>query len=189
MFTKVADGLVYCYSDRSKTTGTAVKKTKEGTWFITAQHKVDRDFPQASKIYVKEDRRRETKVYESSIVVVPEERELDLLMFFVPGLKTKYVYKKFRAPYRYEETWVFGFRGGAGKVPGAPGYVTEYFTDRKFAFSSASGWYGSSGSPLITRDEEVLGICVRMANQSTDTLFVSGKVVKEFIDKALRGRK
>lgn len=191
MFVRMSDGIVYCHSDRSKTTGIAVKRTKEGTWFVTAGHKADKDFPQSSKIDVKMDRGRKTKMYVSSnsSIVVPDERELDLMLFFVEGLRTKYVFKKFRAPYKYEENWVFGFRGGAGKVPGSVGYATEYFTDRAFAFTSASIWYGCSGAPVVNRWGIVLGLAVRMANQSTDGLFISGDVVKEFIDKALKERK
>jgi len=186
MFMKVGDGLVYCYSTPSKTTGTAVKKTKEGTWFITAQHKVDRDFPEASKIYIKENRKRNTKVYKATNVIVPDNRGLDLLLFFVPDYKAKHVFKTFRTPYLYEETWVFGFRGGADKVPGSPGFVASYAIDDRFIFSSASIWYGCSGSPVINRYGEVLGISVQMAGiSSTDTLFISGKIVKEFIKVSL----
>ena len=189
MFTKVADGLVYCYSTPSKTTGTAIKKTKEGTWFITAQHKVDRDFPEASKIYIKEDRERNTKVYKATEVIVPNNRGLDLLLFFVPDYKAKHIFKIFRAPYLYEETWVFGFRGGADKAPGSPGFATGYAINSQFIFSSASIWFGCSGGPVINRKGEVLGIAVRMAGvSSTDTLFISGKIVKEFIKKALEGK-
>lgn len=186
MFVKVSEGLAYSYSDGSKTTATAVKKVEDGTWFVTAQHKVDRDFPQSSVIDVKMERTREAKVHTSSKIIVPDERGLDLLLFFVPGLKTKHVFKKFRDPYLYEETWIFGFRGGADKVPGSPGYVTDYFANRKYAFSSASIWFGNSGSPVLNREGEVLGLAVRMAEDSTDSLFIPGKRVKEFIDKALK---
>jgi len=191
MFTRVADGIVYCHSDRSKTTGVVVKTGLTGSWVVTAGHKVDIDFPQASEIDVKVDRNQETKMYTSleDSIIVPDERGLDLLLFFVPGLKTKYVFEKFRDSFRYEETWIFGFRGGAGKVPGSPGYVTAYFVNRKYAFSSASIWFGCSGSPVLNRKGEVLGLAVRMAEGSTDTLFISGGVVQEFIDKALKGRK
>ena len=185
MFMEISKGLVYCYSTPSKTTGTAVKKTKEGTWFITAQHKVDRDFPEASKIYIKENRERNTKVYKATEVIVPDNRGLDLLLFFVPDYKAKYIFKRFRTPYLYEENWVFGFRGGADKVPGSPGYVTEFAIDDRFIFSSASIWYGCSGSPVINRQGDVLGIAVQMAGNSTDTLFISGKIVKEFIKVSL----
>jgi len=186
MFMKVSSGLVYCYSTPSKTTGTAVKKTKEGTWFITARHKVDRDFPEASEIYIKENRERNTKVYKATNIIVPDNRGLDLLLFFVPDYKAKHIFKTFRVPYLYEETWVFGFRGGADKVPGSPGYVTEFAIDDRFIFSSASIWYGCSGSPVINRQGMVLGIAVQMAGaSSTDTLFISGKIVKEFIKVSL----
>ncbi|MCK4497183.1 MAG: trypsin-like peptidase domain-containing protein [Candidatus Aenigmarchaeota archaeon] len=191
MFVGVAEGIAYAHSDRSKTTAVAVKRTKEGTWFVTAGHKADRDFPQSSKIDVKMDRGRETKMYTSlnSSIIVPDERGLDLLLFFVEGLQTKHVFKKFRAPYKYEENWVFGFRGGAGKVPGSTGYVTEYFTDRRFVFTSASAWFGCSGAPVVSRRGEVLGLAVRLVNESADGLFVSGSTVKEFIDKALKGQR
>jgi len=189
MFMKISEGLVYCYSTPSKTTGTAVKKTKEGTWFITAKHKVDEDFPEASKIYIKENRDRKAKVYKATNIIIPNNRGLDLLLFFVPDYKAKHVFKRFRAPYLYEETWVFGFRGGADKVPGSPGYVTEFAVDNNFIFSSASIWYGCSGSPVINRQGEVLGIAVQMAGtSSTDTLFISGKIVKEFIKEVLEGK-
>ena len=189
IFKKVSQGLVYCYSTPSKTTGTAVKKTKEGTWFITAKHKVDSDFPEASNIYIKENRERDTKVYKATNIIVPDNRGLDLLLFFVPDYKAKHVFKRFRAPYLYEETWVFGFRGGADKVPGSPGYVTEFAINDNFIFSSASIWFGCSGSPVINRKGEVLGIAVQMASASSaDTLFISGKIVKEFIKKALEGK-
>lgn len=189
MFTRVSDGIVYCHSDRSKTTGIVVKRTPKGSWVETAQHKVDRDFPQSSKIDVKMERTQAAKVYRATEIIVPEDRKLDLLLFFVPGLKTKHVFKKFRDPYRYEETWVFGFRGGADKVPGGGGFVTDYVVAPEFVFSSAATWYGNSGSPVLVRDGVCVGVAVRMANQSTDTLFVSGVAVKEFIDKALKGRK
>jgi len=186
MFIRVGKGLVYCYSTPSKTTGTAVKKTKEGTWFITAQHKVDRDFPEASRIYIKENRDRETKVYKATNIIVPDNRGLDLLLFFVPDYKAKHVFKRFREPYQYEESWVFGFRGGADKVPGSPGFIVNFAIDDRFIFSSASIWYGCSGSPVINRDGDVLGIAVQMAGtSSTDTLFISGKIVKEFIKVSL----
>lgn len=186
MFMEISKGLVYCYSTPSKTTGTAVKKTKKGTWFITAQHKVDRDFPEASRIYIKENRERNTKVYKATEVIVPDNRGLDLLLFFVPDYKAKYVFKKFRTPYLYEENWVFGFRGGADKVPGSPGFVASYAINDKFIFSSASIWFGCSGSPVINRQGDVLGIAVQMAGiSSTDTLFISGKIVEEFIKVSL----
>lgn len=191
MFVKMADGIVYCHSDRSKTTGVVVKKTSTGSWVVTAGHKADKDFPQSSKIDVKANRQRGTKMYTSleGSIVVPENRGLDLMMFFVKGLKTKYVFKRFRAPGIYEENWVFGFRGGAGKVPGSSGYVTEYFTDQDFVFTTASLWYGCSGAPVVNRQGVTLGLAVRMANQSTDGLFISGSVVKAFIDKVLKERK
>jgi hypothetical protein len=188
MFTRVSDGLVYCYSDKTKTTGTAVKKTKDGTWFITSEHKVDADFPLASKIYIKENRERGAKVYESTKIITPEQQGLDLLLFFVEDFKAKYVFKTVRPPYKFEENWVFGFRGGADKVPGSAGYVTSYFADRRFVFTSASIWFGCSGSPVLNRDGEVLGLAVRMAEGSTDGLFIDGKIVKEFIDNALKSQ-
>lgn len=192
VFKRMAAGIVYCHSDRSKTTGVIVKKTSTGSWVVTAGHKVEMDFPQASRINVKVDREQGTKMYTSleGSIIVPENRGLDLVLFFVEGLKTKYVFKKFRAPYKYEENWVFGFRGGAGKVPGAPGYVAGYFVGGGFVFTSASIWYGCSGAPVVSRQGEALGLVVRLANPpSTDGLFISGKFVKEFIDKALKGRK
>lgn len=189
LFTKVGEGLIYCYSDRSKTTGTPVRQTKDGTWFVTAQHKVDRDFPEASKIFVKKDRRRGTEVYKATTIITPENRELDVLLFFVPDLRVKHVFKEFRDPYRYEETWVFGFRGGADKVPGSPGYVTDFIIDSRFIFSSASIWRGCSGAPVINRQGVVLGLAVRTIEDSTDTLFISGAVVKKFIDESLEDRK
>jgi len=192
MFGRIANGIVYCHSDSSKTTAVAVKKTKEGTWFVSAGHKVDIDFPQASKINVKIDRKREAKMYTSleGSIIVPENRGLDLMLFFVEGLKTKYVFKKFKAPYEYEENWVFGFRGGAGKVPGSAGYVAGSFIDGRFVFTSASVWYGCSGAPVVNRWGETLGLVVRLAHHpATDGLFISGDVVKEFVNKALKGRK
>jgi len=190
MFTRMADGIVYCHSDRSKTTGVVIKKTKIGSWVLTAGHKADRDFPQSSRIDVKLNRHRETRMYISleNSIIVPEDRSLDLMLFFVEGLKTKYVFKKFRTPIRYEENWIFGFRGGAGKVPGSSGYITEYFTDRKFVFTSASLWYGCSGAPVVTREGEIIGLAVRMANQSTDGLIISGESVNDFIKKALKNK-
>ena len=187
MFIRLSDGIVYCHSDRSKTTGVVVKKTSTGSWILTAGHKADRDFPKSSKIDVKADRERKTKMYTSlsNSIIVPEDRGLDLMLFFVKGFKAKYVFKKFRTPYLYEENWVFGFRGGAGKVPSSAGYVTEYFANRQFIFTSASVWRGCSGAPVISRKGEVLGIAIARANDASDGLFISGKVVKEFIDRAL----
>lgn len=187
MFVRLSDGIVYCHSDRSKTTGVVVKKTSIGSWILTAGHKVDRDFPKSSKIDVKADRERKTKMYTSlnNSIIVPEDRGLDLMLFFVEGFKTKYVFKKFRTPYVYEENWVFGFRGGAGKVPSSAGYITEYFANRSFIFTSASVWHGCSGAPVINRQGEVLGIAIARANNASDGLFISGQVVKEFIDGAL----
>ncbi|MBA7682378.1 hypothetical protein ES703_90728 [subsurface metagenome] len=188
MFARMADGIVYCHSDRTKTTGVVVKKTSTGSWILTAGHKVEMDFPQASKINVKVDRGRGSKTYISleGSIIVPEERGLDLVLFFIEGLKTKYVFKRFRVPYQYEENWVFGFRGGAGKVPGSVGYVAGYFVERGFVFTSASVWYGCSGAPVVNRRGDALGLIVRLANPpSTDGLFVSGKLVKEFIERAL----
>lgn len=192
MFRRIAYGIVYCHSDSSKTTAVAVKKTREGTWFVTAGHKVDIDFPQASRISVKVDRKRGSKMYTSleGSIIVPENRGLDLMLFFVEGLKTRYVFKKFKIPYEYEENWAFGFRGGAGKVPGSAGYVAGSFIDGRFVFTSSSAWYGCSGAPIVNREGEALGLVVRLANvPATDGLFISGDVVREFIDKALKGQK
>lgn len=192
VFKRMAGGIVYCHSDRSKTTGVVVKKTSTGSWVVTAGHKVDVDFPQASRVDVKVDRERGSKMYTSleGSIIVPEDRGLDLMLFFVEGLKTKYVFKKFRAPYKYEENWVFGFRGGAGKVPGSVGYVAGFFVNGSFVFTSASAWYGCSGAPVVSRRGDALGLVVRLANHpASDGLFVSGKFVKAFISKALKGRK
>ena len=185
MFCKVEKGIVYVYSGNSKTTGFAV--SKDG-WYITAGHKVDIDFPEANEIYVKLDRLLpKQEIFKTTQIIVPSP-DLDLLLFKI-DYKPEFYFKKFRKPMLYEEAWIFGFRGATNKVPSSVGYITTNVAKPSLLAISTDLVGGNSGSPIINRKGEVLGVGVKLFVVSGDGLFISGDIVKEYIDKNLRERK
>jgi len=182
LFVKVSSGIVYCYSGSSKTTGFFV--SRDG-WIITAGHKVDRDFPKANVIYVIFNRRNKSEVLTSEVVVIA--KGLDLLGFKV-DYQPKFYFKDFRDPHLFEECWIFGFRGVADLVPSGPGYVTYNTSRTAMLYCTARIYFGNSGSPVINRKGEVLGVAVE-GYKNWDTNFIPGSLVKAFIDSLRSDKK
>ena len=180
MFNRVANGIVYCYSGISKTTGIFV--SKDG-WILTAGHKVDRDFPTAHPIHVKLTREGDSTVFQST-QIIPPTPEWDLLLFKI-DYKPKFYFKRFKRSYFFEENWVFGFRASSGKVPSGVGYVTFNMLYPNLLLTTASAVAGNSGSPVINRWGVVLGI-VTKGYPFGDTLFIPSNIVKEYIKKNLK---
>jgi len=185
LFSKIGEGIAYAYSGNSKTTCFAI--SKDG-WYITAGHKVDRDFPKANEIYVKQDRTLPNQeIYKATQIIIPPP-ELDLLIFKI-AYTPKFYFKRFRKPVMYEEAWIFGFRGATNKVPSSVGYITTNIADSSLLVISTSLISGNSGSPIINREGKILGVGVKVFTISGDGLFISGDIVKEYIKKSLNGRK
>jgi len=180
MFNKVKNGIVYCYSNGSKTTGFFV--SKDG-WILTAGHKVDKDFPAAHPIHIKLTREKDGKVFQSTKIIAPVQN-WDLLLFKT-DYKPKFYFKKFKKPYFFEENWIFGFRATSGKVPSSSGYVTFTMAYSNLLLTTASAMKGNSGSPVLNRYGIVLGIVTR-GYEFGDTLFISSGIIKEFIKKNLK---
>jgi len=175
LFVKLMSGVVYCYSGSSKTTGFFV--SKDG-WILTAGHKVDRDFPRANKIHVIFNRHQTIEALESSNIIIA--KGLDLVAFKI-NHQPKFYFKEFRNPRLFEECWIFGFRGVADIVPSGPGYVTYNTHKPAMFYLTARIYFGNSGSPVINRKGEVLGVAVE-GYKNWDTNFIPGKVVKTFIE-------
>lgn len=180
MFNKVEQGIVYCYSGNSKTTGIFV--SKDG-WILTAGHKVDRDFPNANPIYVKLVRVSNATVYQST-KILPVARGWDLLLFKI-DYKPKFYFKRFSKPYLMQENWVFGFRSTSGKVPSGAGYITHNTRTPELLLTTASIIYGNSGSPVLSREGKVLGILVR-GYPFGDGFFISSVVVEKYMKDVLK---
>lgn len=180
MFNKVKGGIVYCYSENSKTTGFFV--SRDG-WILTAGHKVDRDFPAAHPIHIKLTREKSGEVFQSTKIIVPV-RDWDLLLFKI-DYKPKFYFKKFNQPILFEENWVFGFRAGSGKVPSSSGYITFNMVHPNLLLTTAPTTRGNSGSPVLNRYGNVLGI-VTKGYDFGDSLFISSNIIKEFIKKNLK---
>lgn len=180
VFTKVKDGVVYCYSDGSKTTGIFV--SKDG-WVLTAGHKVDKDFPAAHPIHVKLTRETDGEVFRSVKIIIPP-ADWDLLLFKIDH-KPKFYFKKFKRPFLFEENWVFGFRASSGKVPSSAGYVTFNMLDPRLLLTTASVVQGNSGSPVLNRWGAVLGIVIR-GYDFGDGLFIPSNIIKDYIEKNLK---
>ena len=180
MFIKVQRGIVYCYSGNSKTTGIFV--SKDG-WVLTAGHKVDRDFPDAHTIHVKLIRTSDAKVFKST-KILPLAKGWDLLLFKI-DYKPKFYFKRFIIPHLLQENWIFGFRLTSGKVPSNLGYITHSVDFPNLLLTTASIIFGNSGSPVLSRDGNVLGILVR-GYQFGDGFFISAMVVKEYIKTHLK---
>lgn len=175
MFNRVQDGIVFCYSGSSKTTGIFI--TKDG-WVLTAGHKVDRDFPAANPIYVKLTRTTGAKVYKAT-KILPLAEGWDLLLFKI-DYKPKFYFKGFEKSRPQQENWLFGFRMNSGKVVSGVGYIS---TDTKFPrllLTTSPTISGNSGSPVLSRDGKVLGI-ITMAYTFGDGLFVPSSIVKVYI--------
>lgn len=178
---RISDALVWCYSANSKTTGIFV--SKDG-WIITAGHKVDLDFPESDEIHVKLERTRNATVFKSQKIISPKP-DLDLLLFKI-NYKPKYYFKKFKKPYLFEESWALGFRGHLGKCVSSPGYVTVYLPRLNLLASTVRIESGNSGSVLINREGEALGIVVLRTADTKDALFIPGHIVEEFIKSELK---
>lgn len=178
---KISEGIAFCYSGDSKTTGFAV--SPDG-WYITAGHGVDKDFPQSQKISVKLERKRDAKVYEAERIISPP-LNTDLLLFKI-DYSPKYYFKTFSKPHLFEENWIIGFRGESGKVASPAGYATH---DVKFPFfvrTTARAMYGQSGGPVINRKGQVLGVAVLINTVSLDCLFVPSQVVEKYIEENIK---
>ena len=180
MFVKASRGIVYCYSDGSKTTGIFV--SKDG-WVLTAGHKVDKDFPDAHPIYVKLERTNGAKTFKST-KILPVADGWDLLLFKI-DYKPKFYFRRFIKPRLLQENWVFGFRLSSGKVPSGIGYITTNIKYPYLLLTTASSIYGSSGSPVLSRDGEVLGMLVK-GYQFGDGFFISSVIIKEYIKENLK---
>lgn len=180
MFHKVQEGIVFCYSGGTKTTGFFI--SKDG-WIITAGHKVDRDFPVAHPIYVKLQRLPDAKVFQS-VEILPPTGIWDLLLFKI-DYKPKFYFKKFSKPFLLQENWVFGFRLASGKVPSSAGYITLDVNYPYLLLTTASVINGNSGSPVLSRNGDVLGIVVR-GQKFGDGLFISSNWVKKYLKENLK---
>ena len=180
MFNTVEQGIVYCYSGNSKTTGIFV--SKDG-WILTAGHKVDVDFPNAHPIYVKLIRIPKSKVYQAT-EILPVARGWDLLLFKI-DYKPKFYFKKFSKPYLMQENWVFGFRLTSGKVPSGVGYITHNVSRPELLLTTAPIIFGNSGSPVLSRKGHVLGILV-MGYRFGDGFFISSVIVTKYIKDNLK---
>ena len=172
---KIYEGIVFCYSGDTTTTGFFIS---DDGWIITAGHKVNPDFPSVNKIFIKLERLADSKIFESQKIVAPVPG-LDLLIFKI-DYTPQYYFKTFKLPYLFEENWVFGFKSNSGKTISSPGYVSYWLADSKLLLTSASVFFGNSGSPVINRKGEVLGVLIKMT-RSLDGLFIPGSVVEKYI--------
>jgi len=180
MFNEVKDGIVFCYSDGSKTTGIFV--SKDG-WILTAGHKVDKDFPAAHRIHVKLTRGDDGEVFQSVKIISPPP-DWDLLLFKI-DYKPKFYFKRFKKPYLFQENWIFGFRISSGKVPSSAGYITHNTQLPKLLLTTAPVIGGNSGSPVLDRKGNVLGVLTR-GYAFGDGFFIPSVVVKEYIKVNLK---
>jgi len=180
MLSRIKNGIVYCYSNNSKTTGFFI--SNDG-WILTAGHKVDQDFPQANQIHVKLARNGKAGVYTSVRIINPP-LGWDLLLFKI-DYKPKYHFTKFKEPYRFEENWIVGFRGVADISVSSNGFATTNTAYPRMYYTTATSVYGNSGSPVVNRFGEVLGVAV-MRHKDGDTLFVPAVIVKQYIQEAMK---
>jgi len=179
---KLSWGIAFCYSGDSNTTCWAV--TDDG-WYMTAGHKVNRDFPQSQTIYVKLDRKRDAKVFVAEKIIQPPENQ-DLLLFKI-DYKPKYYFKNFKEPFMLEENWVFGFRGSSGKVLSSPGYVTRDVKFPSLVRTTARTAFGQSGGPVINRKGQVLGVAILISIDSFgDNFFIPASEVQKYIKENLK---
>ena len=180
MFNHVERGIVYCYSDGSKTTGILV--SKDG-WILTAGHKVDKDFPAAHPIHVKLTRETDGEIFQSTEIISPSP-DWDLLLFKI-DYKPKFYFKEFKKPHLFEENWIFGFRMSSEKVPSSLGYITFNVLYPRLLLTTATSIGGNSGSPVLNRRGDVMGIVTR-GYQFGDTFFIPSNVVKKYIEENLK---
>ena len=183
LFNTVIDGFFFCYRNDSKTTGFIVSKYDgEGCWVMTAGHKVDPDFPIANEIHVKLSRAEDAEFFKS-IKVIPPLKGYDLLLFKIP-YKPEYHFEDFKDPYLFEENWIFGYRGNANLVPSSGGFVTTNMYKPHYYYSTAPILPGNSGSPVLNRKGEILGVAVE-GIYGSDCMFVPASAAKEYLDKTL----
>lgn len=172
----MSEGLVLVFTGLSKGTGFFV--SSDG-WILTAGHGVDFDFPTVGDVWVKLERDDSALIYRATSLIKPPVG-VDLLLVKVEH-KPKFFFKNFKRAQLFEETWVFGFRGTSGKALSSPGYITTNSYIRGFLQTTASATFGNSGSPVINRGGDVLGVCIAGVRTSGDTLFVPATVVVEYL--------
>ena len=177
MFHDVSPGIVYIYTGLSKATGFFV--TKDG-WILTAGHGVDYDFPEVGRVWVKFDRMYDSVVFEATEIIRPP-LGVDLMLVKI-DCKPKFFFKKFRRAVRFEEVWVFGFRGSSSKVPSV-GYMTWTTQSRVYQQCTANVNYGNSGSPVLNRSGAVVGLIVMGLKASHDGLLIPSTVIAQYLAK------
>jgi len=176
---KLSKGIAIGFLSNAKVTLFAV--SSDG-WYITNTHISDRDFVSALKMKVKIDVGMKEKIYESQNLIVHP--KLDLLLVKI-DYKPKYYFKKFKKPHMFEENWILGFRANSGKSLSPAGYVTIDTKYQEYVRTTARGMAGNSGSPVINRKGEVLGI-ICLSYIAGDMLFITAPIIEEFIKENLK---
>ena len=184
MFATAKKGIVYCYSGDSKATGFFV--SADG-WILTAGHKVDQDFPQQNKIYVKLSRVGNSPVYESVKIAPPLEGH-DIMLFKI-DYKPDHYFKRLKSAYLFEEHWVVGYRGEAGISVSGPGFIANHMARRSMHYSTARAYFGNSGSPALNRQGDVIGVVVMVVGGLWDTYLVPAPVAEKYIKDTLKGER
>jgi len=179
---KISSGIAFCYSGNSNTTCFAV--SPDG-WYITAGHKVNKDFPESQKIYAKLERKREAEIFLVEKIIPPPLNQ-DLLLFKI-NHKPKFHFKDFAKPVMFEETWVMGFRGSSGMALSPSGYVTHDTSIPQLIRTSARTTFGQSGGPVINRKGQVVGVAILIDMPSFgDNFFIPSQQVKKYIEENLK---
>ena len=103
----------------------------------------------------------------------------DLLLIKI-NYKPKFYFRDFKPPYLFEENWIIGYRGVANICVSPPGYATTNTAKPHLYYTTADAFFGNSGSPVINRKGEVLGVAVEMFING-DGLFVPAQVVVKYL--------